>query len=57
MATRDSGWPKTVAWLGNAGAAMATAIKPTITSPSSMRSTPTDANAVVKRTGSWRPAM
>ena len=41
---------------GNDGTAIATAINPTITSPSITRSTPMEASAVVKRTGSCRLA-
>ena len=48
--------PLTSACAGNDGAAMAIAINPNITSPSKMRSTPMDASAVEKRTGSWREA-
>jgi hypothetical protein len=41
---------------GNEGAAIATAISPSITSASNTRSTPIEPRAVVKRTGSWREA-
>ena len=44
------------AWWGNADDAIATLIRLTSINPSNTRSTPTDARAVEKRTGSWRDA-
>ena len=44
------------AWWGNADEPIATAMRPTSINPSNTRSTPTDARAVEKRTGSCRDA-
>src|SRR6202165_4622967 len=55
VVSADTERPPTTVWAGNDGAPIATAIRPNITSPSNTRSTPTDASAVVNRTGSWRP--
>src|SRR5437867_3724292 len=48
--------PATCACAGNDGAAMATAINPSMTSASKARSTAIEPSAVLKRTGSWREA-
>src|SRR5436309_1582994 len=48
--------PPTRACVGNDGAAIATAISPSMTSASNTRSTAMEPSAVVKRTGSWREA-
>src|SRR6266516_5053880 len=55
-ATRLTDVPPITASRGKDGAAIASAISPTITNPSITRSTPIDAKAVVKRTGSCRLA-
>src|SRR5437773_3946848 len=55
-ATRLTDVPPITASRGKDGAAIASAISPTITNPSITRSTPMEAKAVVKRTGSCRLA-
>src|SRR6266545_3954579 len=55
-AMAESERPPTRARAGKDGAAIAKAIRPSMTSASNTRSTPMEPSAVVKRTGSWREA-
>src|SRR5882762_9042129 len=55
-AIAESDRPPTRVWAGKEGAAIATAISPSMTSASNTRSTAMEPSAVVNRTGSWREA-